>query len=247
MPSAHSLFKRTTRRLGIEVQRYSPERSSSARRAIILQRAEIDLVLDVGANIGQYAVSLRQAGYRGRIVSLEPLPDAFAALEEGSRPDPRWTCKRVAIGEEAGVASMQIAGNSMSSSLLLMEERHYAVLPESKPVGTTDVRTERLDTILSEESEPSSAIALKLDVQGFEKHALRSAGRFLKKVRVIEAELSLVSLYEGQPLYREVIDFLEEAGFALVLLEPGFTDPVTGHVLQVESIFVPRGDLPYGS
>ena len=45
-----------------------------------LQRQEIDAVIDVGANIGQYGRRLRAAGWSGPILSYEPIPELHEAL-----------------------------------------------------------------------------------------------------------------------------------------------------------------------
>jgi hypothetical protein len=79
-----------------------------------------------------------------------------------------------------------------------------------------------------------------MDVQGYEMHVLRGATQSLASVYLIEAELSLVSIYERQPLYREVIDALDALNFSLVSLDPGFCDPRSGRVLQFDGIFARR-------
>ncbi len=72
-------LKKLARRLGYEVRVYEPLRSLAAARAKLLEG--VDVVVDVGANAGQYGVILRELGYGGRIVSLEPVAEAFAELE----------------------------------------------------------------------------------------------------------------------------------------------------------------------
>ena len=60
----------------------------------------------------------------------------------------------------------------------------------------------------------------------------------LRQVRIIECELSLVALYEGQCLFREMVNLLDGMGFKPVNFEPVFSDLKTGHCLQVDGMFV---------
>jgi methyltransferase FkbM-like protein len=131
-----------------------------------------------------------------------------------------------------------VAGNSWSSSLLDMGERHLESAPESAYVSTELVPTARLDTIWDEVVGDGERPFLKLDVQGFEMHVLRGAAGYLDRVAGVQAELALVHLYEGDSLWREVVDHLDAQGFELAGLEPGFEDPDSGRMLQADGIFL---------
>src|SRR5260370_33003279 len=85
---------------GYEVVRVDPVYPAANRRLTMMRHHGIDAVLDVGANTGQYASALRQAGFQGDILSFEPLSDAFRQLEEYSRCDPKWRVYRFAVGGE---------------------------------------------------------------------------------------------------------------------------------------------------
>src|SRR5436190_1656211 len=100
-----------------------------ARVAAMLDHFGLDTVLDVGANIGQYATALRASGYRGRIVSCEPLSDAFAHLQRRAARDPAWAVRQTAVGSEVGTAQINISANSFSSSLLEMTDAHTNAAP----------------------------------------------------------------------------------------------------------------------
>jgi FkbM family methyltransferase len=230
------------RRRGFDVVRYDAGRSPELRRARLIEDRGIDLVLDVGANTGPYARALRQAGYTGRIVSLEPQSAAYRALEAACRTDANWECRRIAIGAADEEAELHVAGNSSSSSLLEMESQHLSAAPESRYVTTERVAVRRLDSLRHELVRPDARVYLKLDVQGLELDALRGAEETLAQTSVVESELSLVPLYHGAPGLMEVVNHLADRGFHLLALEPVFVDPHNGRLLQVDGLFArPRG------
>jgi FkbM family methyltransferase len=118
-----------------------------ARRGRLLAAYEIDLVIDVGANTGQYGASLRESGYEGRIVSFEPGTSAFEALYERTAADPAWESRRFALGEVAGRASLNIAEDDRASSLLNVMDRHVDAAPESAFASVEDVDIHTLDSL----------------------------------------------------------------------------------------------------
>ena len=116
-----------------------------------------------------------------------------------------------------------------------MATRHAAAAPDALVTGTEEVEVERLDDV--DVVLPGERAYLKLDVQGAELEVLRGAVRTLEAVRVVEAELSTVELYEGQALLADVVDHLRGAGFDPIGLEPSFRDRATGDLLQVNGWF----------
>lgn len=234
------LLRRPLRRFGVDVIRYSPTRFVHLRRGAILRDEGVTVVLDAGANIGQWAAKLRREGWHRRIISFEPLADAFADLERAAASDSAWECRRLALGDADGLATLNVAGNSMSSSLLPMEERHLRGAPESAYVSSESVPTARLDSIANELLSPIDRAYLKLDVQGYELRALEGARETFPQVVAIEVELSLMPLYRGQALYLEVIEWLDRAGYGIASLEGGYADPRSGELLQLDAVFVRR-------
>ncbi len=79
---------------------------------------------------------------------------------------------------------------------------------------------------------------MKVDVQGFEMFVLDGANEILPQVIAIEVELSLTQLYDGGPLFIDMINHLEKLGFALVTLNHVFSDANTDLLLQVDGIFL---------
>lgn len=235
------LVQRALRRVGYELHPYDPDpvpATEDMQRAKLLAGERVDVLLDVGANEGQYAVRMRRAGFAGRIASFEPLSDAFAALERRAAADPRWEARRLALSDSDGTAAIHVAGNSTSSSLLDMGEQHLRSAPDSAYVGSEQVPTARLDSLWDELVRDGERAFLKLDVQGFEMHVLRGATRALQELRGVQAELALAHLYEGDSPWREVVDHLAALGFELAGVEPGFGDPDTGRMLQFDGVFL---------
>jgi FkbM family methyltransferase len=230
---------------GLEVSRRRPAGEPvlsrfDRRRDRLMRDAGVDVVLDVGASRGYYGLTLRAAGYRGRIVSFEPLPMSFATLEDHARGDASWSIVRTALGVEDGEAVIHVAGNAVSSSLLPMAERHVSAAPEAGYVADETVPVSRLDSIAGTYLPASAKAFLKLDVQGYEDQVLLGAGETLGRVVLIESELSLCHLYGGQMLCVDMIKLLAGLGFDLVAVEDAFVEQETGRTLQIDGIFARR-------
>lgn len=222
---------------GYDFLRYTENNFVSLRRARIIQAQKITLVLDVGASEGTYPLELRQSGYRGRIISFEPLSDSFRILQQHADEDSLWSCENVAVGDSDEMIEINISGHITSSSILPISKSHLAAMPSSVTVSKEKVKMVRLDSC-SALFGRNENIYLKIDVQGFEKHVLEGATETLKQTRAIELELSLVPMYEGGCLWAEMLDYLSDLGFAIASVEPVFFDPRTGKLLQIDGIFV---------
>jgi FkbM family methyltransferase len=208
------------------------------RRRAMMDRHGIDCVADIGANSGQYASMLRRNGYRGSIFSFEPLASAFAALAGRAADDPSWYFFHDAVGASGGRAEMNVSANSYSSSLLPMEQRHTESDPASRYIAREPVHVTTLDDGLLPLLAPDARVLLKIDTQGYEAKVLDGAASLLDRVRIVECELSLAPLYDGQPPFSEILARLAARGFAPAHFEPGFSERETGHCLQVDGIFV---------
>jgi FkbM family methyltransferase len=226
------LVRAAALRIGLDVRRHQP---FALRRAAVLAARGIELVLDVGANRGQYAEELRAHGFGGRIVSFEPSSAASAELLRRAAADARWEVRRLALAEADGEVQLGRADNF--SSVLPVAGRLGRLFPDAVPRGTERVPTARLDALGLALPEGGRTL-LKLDVQGYELHVLAGAAGLLPAIGVVETELSIVPLYDGQPLLAEVVRTLGDAGFALHALEPILRDRRTGELLQADGLFL---------
>jgi FkbM family methyltransferase len=226
------------RALGYDVVRYEPASHPIARRGLLVRHYAIDTVLDVGANEGQFAEELRnEVRFGGRICSFEPLSTAFARLQARAARDPSWDVFRVALGDEPGTATLNVAGNSQSSSLLAMLPEHVAAAPASSYVGTEEVTVDVLDAVFDDLCAPGHRVLLKIDTQGYEGRVLAGARDSLTRIQLVQLEMPLRPLYAGELSFVELHQRMREDGFRLVALEPTFCDPRTGELLQVDGVF----------
>lgn len=204
----------------------------------LLERLAVDLVLDVGANKGQFAKELMRAGYRHRILSFEPLEDAYSALSRASTQFPYWSvAPRCAIGAKQATVELNVAGNSQSSSVLNMLASHSDVAPASAYVGTETVPLCRLDEVAADAISKARSPFLKIDVQGLEDQVLEGAASIIDSLVGMQLELDLEPLYESALLIEDMLPRIRALGFSTYKLIPGFVDRRTGRLLQVDGLF----------
>lgn len=224
------------RHFGVQINR-SPT-GAEWRRIRLMESNGIGTLIDIGANHGQYAERVRQMGYRGSIHSYEPLPDAFARLRARTRSDSKWKAYNLAVGEAAGSATLNVAANSESSSILTVAQRHLDAEPAAQIVSTVEVTTTTLDAILHEL--PPQPTMLKIDTQGYEDRVLAGGMGMLHRVQLLELEMSLAEVYSGQLLFRDMDARIVAAGLRLASLAEAFIDRHTGELLQVDAIYMRR-------
>lgn len=224
--------------LGIDLMRRRSLYHPVGRRIRLIESLKVDLVVDVGANEGQYATELRSFGYTGRIVSIEPLTAPFEALARRAASDPNWVTIQSAVGAVDEELDMNVAANrGASSSLMTMLPLHESNAPEARIVGQERVRVRRLDGLVPNEIANASRPFVKIDVQGFETRVLDGASGVLARIAGLQVELQLLTLYSGAPSFREMLDRLAAEDFALVGVEPVFVAS-DGRLLAADGLFV---------
>jgi FkbM family methyltransferase len=232
--STKFLIQRQFRKFGWEIHRFVE--TEMAQVAGQLRRRRIDVVLDIGANEGQFASALLSTGYTGSIVSFEPLPDPYRKLSRQAKWHDRWeVAPRSAVGATTGAIEINIAGNSVSSSILPILEGHTSAAPMSKYVGKEMVPMITLDSFKSHTL--LNRPFIKIDTQGYEMEVLRGAEELLTDATGVQVEVSIAPLYTGQPDCFELLNFIRGAGFELWTITPGFREPQSGRLLQMDAVF----------
>jgi len=185
----------------------------------LFQLLEVDCVIDVGANLGQYRNFLRQdVGYSGVIVSFEPIPSHAQVLEDQARNDPDWHVEGCALGAAPGSLKLNVMSDSQFSSFLTPNHEEVALFRDmNKVCEKIEVKVKTLDAIIPmvDERYCSRNIYLKLDTQGFDLEIIKGAGKKLSEVRGLQFEASVRQIYDGAPRYDEVIKYCEQRGFLM--------------------------------
>lgn len=221
--------------LGIQIKRYPDH--DFLRRLKLIKHFKINKILDVGANVGDYAKELRRHGFTGKIISFEPLSETFKTLEKNASKDNKWEIAHIALGDVDCESEINIAGNCHSSSILEMLPSHVNSAPTSAYIGKEKIKVNKLDTIFSNYYNEGDDIFMKIDTQGYELNVLKGCLNSFPLIKGIQVEMSLVHLYNGGILYKEMIEYIESFGFKLYSFENGFSNPETGELLQIDGIF----------
>jgi FkbM family methyltransferase len=202
-----------------------------------LQERRIATVFDVGANVGQFAEMMRAVFPRATIHAFEPLASCHNILTRKMSSLQPMHIYPVALGRVDGVSTMYHNDFSASSSLLPMTGRHREAFPHTGHTIEEQVTVRPLDAVMSGVAY-ESPVLMKVDVQGFELDVLAGASTTLQRVDVLIVETSMVELYEKQPLFHEVYDFLRARGFVFAGSFDQIVDPSSGAVLQADAIFL---------
>lgn len=224
--------------MGYDISRFDPKSHTLARRKKLSEFYTIDTVLDVGANIGQFAIQMRKdLGFSGKIISFEPVSSAFEMLKINAAGDPKWRVINCALGDAEAKNEINVAGNSYSSSFLDMLPSHIKSAPGSQYIRRETVETKTLDSVMDDLSLMEDKIYLKIDTQGYESKVIKGAERSLARINTVQIEMSLIPLYQETLLFIDMHNLLSEKGYTLVSIEPGFCDKNTGQLLQVDGIY----------
>jgi FkbM family methyltransferase len=208
----------------------------------MLQRLQPAMVVDIGANRGQFTLATRHACPAARVLAFEPLPQPAKIFRKLFADNDNVRLFSVAVGLEPGEATIHVSARDDSSSLLPITATQNALFPGTAEAGTQTVRVMRLEDCLGSVELRGPAL-LKLDVQGFELTALQGCGSLLHAFSWVYAECSFVELYEGQALADEVIAWLRERGLSLCGVFNMAYDK-WGKAIQADFLFERASDRP---
>ena len=226
-------IRHNLRRIGVDI---GPVRLRRNVMDFVVDR-EIDLVLDVGANLGQFALSLRRSGYRGRIVSFEPIRSVYQALAATAKADGNWEAHNFALGAIQQAATINVSDASVFSSILQTTSIaiDFTSTAAVRRVETIEVR--RLDDCFPDL--PGNTL-LKIDTQGYEREVLEGAGHALPMMKGVLLELPIIHLYQGTWQFHDALAYMAAAGFVVAQIHPvNFHHVDEVSLLEVDCLFRP--------
>lgn len=195
---------------------------------------EISTIIDVGANIGQFANASKHFYPDAAIHSFEPVPDCFENLKKNTQSLKGVNLYNVALGSKEGSLRFYQNEHSHASSALPVSNYQKENVPITRNTKEIDVTAAILDTFIFKTLLPQPVL-LKMDVQGFEMEVLIGGKEFLKKVDYVLLETSFTAMYEKEPLFDDLHTFLKIEGFELLV--PLDFLRANGKILQMDVLY----------
>jgi len=229
-----SILKTNLKRFGLQINRVEPDLMDFVRDR------SVDVVLDVGANVGQFGGLLRVKGYQGKIVSFEPIHAVYQELAVKAAEDGNWEANNFALGAKSENTVINVSHSSVFSSILPSTDAAARFDDQAAVSHTETIEVRKLDDV---GLATSDAILLKIDTQGFEREVLEGGRHLLPRVKGVLMELPIVHLYERTWQFHEAVEFMSDAGFV-----PAQIHPVNYHsadqvsLVEVDCLFRPRDD-----
>jgi FkbM family methyltransferase len=213
-------------RLGYEIMassKVSPT-NLSHHLQVLFEKLDIDCVLDVGANIGQYGDLLRKAvGYNGLIISFEPVKATFELLKNKSESDDKWHVYDFALGPGDGKKMINVMAASPLSSFLQPDQSNTDLFASHNTIDHREtVEMRSVDTIIDDlrAKYQINRMFMKVDAQGYDLQVIRGAEKAMADVLAIQMELSAQAIYKETPPYFEVLREMRQRGYDLTGIFP---------------------------
>jgi len=216
------LHRKIAKLFGYELIKTRKHPSTNSHMINLINHYDIDLVIDVGANNGQFGRMLRAEGYQGDIHSFEPVSSTFNELKRSCESDDKWFIHQIALSDEVGQAEVNVTESSDLSSFLEPNEFGKSKYEKIKVLRTETVELNTLENFLKENI-PDVAkrkIFLKMDTQGYDLKVFKGAEGVFDNIYCVLSEISLISIYSGMPHYLDALKIYEDAGFIVTGLYP---------------------------
>jgi FkbM family methyltransferase len=239
------LFRDLIRKTGFDIVRYPYFTSNTAEKNYqkLLKHFGIDVIFDIGANVGQYATETLGLGFEGTMVSFEPMAKEYSILQEKVKEYRNWVlAPQMAVGDTSGFIEFNVSENSESSSILEPNEYALGFDPTIKTVKKEKVRIETVDNLFDEYTSGRKNPFLKIDVQGYEENVLKGAAKVISRIKGLHVEFSLSPLYAEQKGMMDILQMINESGFQPYYFMPHVSIDNIGRLMQVDGVFFRNGD-----
>jgi len=234
------ILKRMLYKLGVEINtcsgREKLEYKNEIARLRNVGKKTFVTIIDIGANIGQFASHARVAFPNAQILSFEPIEDCFQQLKAGFSNDPNFKAFNCAIGKSSRKSTFHYNDYAPSSSILEISTTHISHFPKTAHSTTTTIEERMFEEVVDIGSIAAPCL-IKIDVQGYELEVIKNNGAMLKAADAVIIETSFKQLYKGQPLFDEVYNEMTKLGFVYGGSYDQLYAPGTYQIIQSDSIF----------
>ena len=238
-------IKKLINKIGLNLSKFNLDNNRDYRLNFFLKHQSIDCVLDVGANSGQYGTLLRDIGYKNKIISFEPIPEAYKKLNELIKKDNLWEAFNFGLGNKTDELEINISKNLLSNSILKMNEDYFKVgseimtshdIESTKYISKEKIKIKTLTEFMLTNKLDYKNIFLKMDVQGYEDKILEGIENF-DNIEGMQVEMSLINLYENQMIFEDLYKKIKTQGYELWDFRRGFSNVKNGRIFQMDGIF----------
>ncbi len=208
--------------------------AASTEHEAVIAALRPDVVLDVGANRGQFTLLVKGVLPSATIVAFEPVDDALSVLNKVARDLDGVTVVPTACGAARSSAVMNVAKDDDNSSLLPPMKSQLEIDAGSSTVRTVSTEVAPLDDLVDRRLLHGVSL-LKIDVQGTELDVLQGAEGLLQDLTYVYVELSFLERYFGHSPPSEITRLLDRFGFALLHLHNPISTPMG--TVEVDALF----------
>lgn len=195
---------------------------SAKHLARLLETYPVDCVFDVGANDGGFAEMLRnEVGYKGWIISFEPLKEVAEVLAKKAERDPKWEVMTDALGRETGEKEFhQMAGDVFSSFYLPDPDQPAKYSDSNRVLRTLPVQVQTINNLWPQIKQRLGVkmLLLKMDTQGFDAEVFAGASACLDDIPIVMSEISCIRIYKQALTFQEALDSYAASGYVPSLL-----------------------------
>jgi len=223
---------------GYEIFNIKKHASLNSHLSNLINFYDIDVIIDVGANKGQFAKRIRQNGFKGRIFSFEPVQETFEILKSESKGDDKWNIYKLALGDKKETAFINVSASSDLSSILKPNDFGSLKYPKIQPIHQEKIEVDLLDNFVKSNFLDGNNILLKMDTQGYDLNVFRGGLNVIKSIKCILSELSLIPIYDGMPSYKVCLAEYEKHNFLISGFYPLSRNKSNMAIIEMDCILV---------
>lgn len=233
-----NIFRKAAEVFGYELIRKKKLYNSQNTLKSLLEIHKINLIVDVGANTGQFANGMRSLGYEGEIISFEPVRSTFEKLLENSKNDPLWKPINLALGSSRGEMSINTSDFSLFNSILKLNDfalNNWEALEINNSTELITITT--LSDFINDNKLQDRRIFLKLDTQGYDLEAFKGALDCIQAIKVLQSEVSFIPIYQGMPSFMESLALFITSGFQVSTFFP-VSQRADGAAIEMDCLLI---------